>query len=84
MSDLPADAKGTGWRVSGKTGKRWFRIEKGSEEFDQWMKFYKSHGRSDLASVIQKYGYTFVFGPSPLQHGSAQLTYLNSQMENAA
>lgn len=80
MSDA-ADQRGTGWRVSGSSGKKWFRIEKGSSEFADWMKFYRSHGKTDLASVIEKMGFSFVFGPSPQQHGSAQMMFLNQQYE---
>lgn len=84
MSDLPADAKGTGWRISGRSGKRWFRIEKGSREFDEWLKFYRANNRYDLAKVIQNCGYSFVAGPFPLEFGGAQIAFLNSQMEKSA
>lgn len=82
LEGLPsADAKGTGWRVSGSSGKRWFRIERGSKEFEDWKNFYRKNGRGELASVIDTMGYSFVFGPSPMQHGDAQLIFLNQQRE---
>lgn len=84
MSDPAADTKGTGWRISGRSGKRWFRIEKGSPEYNEWIKFYRNMGKGDLAAVIEKMGFSFVFGPSPTQHGSAQMMFLNQQQQDAS
>lgn len=72
-----ADVKGTGWRVSGSSGRRWYRIEKGSPDFEQWKSFYRKNGKADFAAVIDKCGYSFVLGPSPMQHGDMQLAFLN-------
>jgi hypothetical protein len=71
-----ADVKGTGWRVS-SSGKRWFRIERGSKDYDAWLKFYRDNGRSKLAKVIDKDGVSFVSGQSPAEHGGAMLAYLD-------
>lgn len=78
MNDLPAaDVKGTGWRVSGSTGRKWFRIQFGSPEFTEWVKYYRVMGKQDFANVILKTGYSFVLGPSVSEHGAAQINYLN-------
>lgn len=78
-----ADARGTGWRVS-SSGRKWFRIEKGSDEFTEWCKFYRYSGKSDLAAVIEKMGFSFVFGPFPQQHGAAQMMFLNQQQQSTS
>lgn len=72
-----ASQKGTGWRVS-DSGKRWFRIERGTKEFDAWMKFYRDCGRGRFAAVAKATGCTFVPGPSPIEHGPAMLAYLDA------
>lgn len=73
-----ADVRGTGWRVSGSSGRKFFRIENGSTEFLAWMQFYRKNGKQDLANYILKSaGFTFVVGPSPQQFGDMQLAFLN-------
>lgn len=84
MMDTPeADTKGTGWRES-ESGKRWFRIERGSREFDAWMKFYRDNKKDKFAKVCEKVGMTFVLGPSPLEHGGAMLGYLKDNRPKGA
>lgn len=72
-----AGQKGTGWRVS-DSGKRWYRIERGSKEFATWQKFFVDHGRTGFADLMGMSGFTFVPGPSPIEHGSAMLVYLDA------
>lgn len=74
----PANVKGTGWRISEKTGKQWFRIERGSREFLEWVKYYRTSGQQNLSNLIMKHGYSFVLGEDPSQHGPAMLNYLRA------
>lgn len=80
--NLPsADVKGTGWRVSENSGRKWYRIERGSPEFVNWMKFFRLNGKQSFANFVLKYGHTFVMGPDPLSgsYGNQQLAYMASQ-----
>lgn len=74
----PADVKGTGWRISENTGKKWYRIERGSREFLEWCKYYRINGQQNLSNFIMKHGYSFVSGEEPTQHGPAMLAYLRA------
>lgn len=83
MENLPeANVPGTGWRISSSSGRKWFRIEKGSPEFLEWMKFYRAAGKQNLANFIMKSGgFTFVAGPSVKEFGGAQIAFLNQSQE---
>lgn len=75
-----ADVKGTGWRISGSSGRKWYRIERGSKEFSEWVKFYRHRGKQDFANTIMHLGYSFVVGPSPTEHGAAQIHFMDQQI----
>lgn len=81
--NLPdANEPGTGWRISSTSGRKWFRIQQGSEEFTEWMKFYQARGKQNLANFIMKSGgYTFVLGPSVADFGASQIALLNQSQE---
>lgn len=73
-----ANVKGTGWRISDLTGKKWYRIERGSKEFLEWCKYYRINGQQNLSNFIMRHGYSFVLGEDPTQHGPAMLAYLRA------
>lgn len=79
-----ADVGGTGWRISSSSGKKWFRIERGSREFDAWMRFYRDNGKRQFAAFLEHYGHSFVLGPSPIEHGGDMLAYLEANAPRRA
>lgn len=73
-----ADVPGTGWRLD-QNGKKWFRIQSGSNEFMTWMKYLRQNGQGQYADYIRtKAHYTFVPGPDPVVSGKIHLAYLAS------
>lgn len=60
------DVAGNGWRRSAETGARFYRIERGTTEWDAWMNHYRKTGNVQLADFLDRgRDPHFVSGPYP-------------------
>lgn len=85
MSDeIPkAGVPGTGWRMS-DSGKRWFQIERGTPEFAEWMRYFKSNGKGQFARFAVKHGRTWVTGQSVAEFGPSMLAHIDISLMKIA
>lgn len=64
-----AGEPGEGWRMDGK-GRRWWQIQRGSEDWRAWMNYFHGQGRHGLARALNLHCKTWcVPGREPDQFG---------------
>lgn len=76
-SGIPlAGEPGEGWRKDSK-GRRWWQIQRGSDDWNAWMRFFHGQGRPRLVKVMNLHCRTWcVPGRDPEQFGAMMMAEL--------